>query len=142
MAGEKESTGPILYDTMSYELIGKLIEKFDVEQPTASFRKREFVVELSEERNGRVFSDPVKFQLTQDRVDLIDSVSLQDQVKVSFDIKGNRWERDGRVSYFTNLVAWKVEKAGSGSAKGGEDFDPGMPSLDQAPPEGYDDLPF
>ncbi len=127
---------------MSYELSGKLIEIFPIEQPTASFRKREFVVELSEERNGRVFSDPVKFQLTQDRVELIDAVPLQDMVKVSFDIKGNRWERDGRVSYFTNLVAWKVEKVGSAQTSGSGDFDPGMPSLDQAPPDGYDDLPF
>jgi hypothetical protein len=127
---------------MSYELSGKLIEKFPIEQPSASFRKREFVVELSEERNGRVFTDPVKFQLTQDRVELIEAVPLQEMVKVSFDIKGNRWERDGRVSYFTNLVAWKVEKVGSGKASGSGDFDPGMPTLDQAPPDGYDDLPF
>jgi hypothetical protein len=127
---------------MSYELSGKLIEKFPIEQPTASFRKREFVVELSEERNGRFFTDPVKFQLTQDRVELIDSVSLQDMVKVTFDIKGNRWERDGRVSYFTNLVAWKIEKLGSGQRSGSDDFDPGMPTMDQAPPDGYDDLPF
>ncbi len=127
---------------MSYELTGKLIEKFPVEQPTASFRKREFVVELSEERNGRVFTDPVKFQLTQDRVDAIDPFAIQDEIKVSFDIKGNRWERDGRVSYFTNLVAWKVERSGAGQTKGSQDFDPGMPTADQAPPEGYDDLPF
>lgn len=127
---------------MSYELSGKLIEKFPIEQPTASFRKREFVVELSEERNGRVFTDPVKFQLTQDRVELIDAVSLQDTVKVTFDIKGNRWERDGRVSYFTNLVAWKIEKVGSVQSSAADDFDPGMPSMDQAAPDGYDDLPF
>lgn len=125
---------------MSYELSGKLIEIFPTEQPSASFRKREFVVELSEERNGRVFSDPVKFQLTQDRVDLIEGYTLNDQVKVNFDIKGNRWERDGRVSYFTNLVAWKIERASAGG--GQADVDTGMPGIDQMPPEEYGDLPF
>lgn len=127
---------------MSYELSGKLVEIFPVEQPSATFRKREFVVELSEERNGRIFSDPVKFQLTQDRVDLLDGYAVNEQVKVSFDIKGNRWERDGRVSYFTNLAAWKIERIGSVAGKSAPDYDPGMPATDQAPPDGYDDLPF
>jgi hypothetical protein len=126
---------------MGYDLTGRLLEIFPTEQPSASFRKREFIVEVSEERNGRLFTDPVKFQLTQDRVDLVDGFSTQDQVKVFFDIKGNRWERDGKVSYFTNLVAWKIERAGA-SGSGPSDFDPGMPSIDQAPPEDYTDLPF
>lgn len=134
---------------MSYELTGKLIEVFDTEQPTPTFRKREFVVELQEERNGRQFFDPIKFQLIQDKVDVLDQFQVGQEVKVNFDIKGKRWERDGRVSYFTNLQAWRLEAVGGGAAPTGEgvDADPGFPSMDDAPPAGGDqpyddDLPF
>ena len=136
---------------MPYELTGKLIEIFDIEQPTPKFRKREFVVELEEERNGRQFFDPVKFQLVQDRVEIVDKFSKDDIVTVHFDIKGNRWERDGRVSYFTNLQAWRLEPAAGGGASAVDpasaDADPGFPTMDDAPPSGTDeafddDLPF
>jgi hypothetical protein len=32
-------------------------------------------------------------------------------LRVNFSIKGNRYEREGKVSYFSNLDAWRVEKA-------------------------------
>ena len=132
---------------MSFELTGKLLEKFETEQPSPTFRKREFVIETAEERNGRKFFDPIKFQLIQDRVDLIDNYDTGEEIKVSFDIKGNRWERDGRVSYFTNLVAWRIEKAAEGGAPPPSDPGAGAPPPSEAPPEkfedGYeDDLPF
>ena len=35
----------------------------------------------------------------------IDDSFLNANVKVYFNIKGNKWERDGNVKYFTNLDA-------------------------------------
>lgn len=133
---------------MSYELTGRLIEIFDVEQPTPTFRKREFVVQTEEDRNGRQFFEDIKFQLIQDKVEILDRLQKNQSVTVHFDIKGKRWERDGRVSYFTNLQAWRVEPAGAGAADpvGGQgiDPDPGFPTMDDAPPadDVSDDLPF
>ena len=97
---------------MSFELTGKLIEKYDVIQVSDRFRKREFVIMITSERSGMEFTDYAKFQLTQDRCDLIDPYNLNDEIKVSFDISGNKWEKDGKVTYFTNLRAWKIEPAG------------------------------
>ncbi|MEA1897400.1 MAG: DUF3127 domain-containing protein, partial [Bacteroidota bacterium] len=90
---------------MSFEISGKLIEKFDAIQVSDKFRKREFVVEKTETAGNTEFSNYIKFQLTQDRCDLIESFHTNDEIKISFNIKGNRWERDGKVSYFTNLDA-------------------------------------
>ena len=36
---------------MSYEMIGKLIAKFDIVQRTETFKTREFVIEKSEDKN-------------------------------------------------------------------------------------------
>ena len=36
---------------MNYEVVGKLIQKEDIQQVTASFQKRDFVIEVENERN-------------------------------------------------------------------------------------------
>ena len=94
---------------MNFTLSGKLIEKFETQQVSETFRKREFVVETTEHNAGREFTEQIKFQLTQDKCDLIDNYNKDDSIKINFSIRGRRWEKDGRVNYFTNLDAWRVE---------------------------------
>ena len=126
---------------MSFELAGILIEKFDVQQVSDAFRKREFIVEKTENQGGKEFTDHIKFQLTQDRCALIDNINIQDEIRVSFNIRGRRWVKDGNVSYFTNLEAWRIEKI----AVAPEEPPPPPPILtdeDAPPSEEFDDLPF
>src|SRR5690606_2542676 len=94
---------------MSLEITGKLTVKYDTQQVKESFRKREFVVELSDDVNGNVYTNFAKMQLVQTKCDILDQFNVGDQIKVSFNIRGNRWERDGKVSYITNLDAWRIE---------------------------------
>ena len=126
---------------MSFELAGKLIEKFDIQEISDTFRKREFIVEKTENQGGMEFTDQIKFQLTQDRCSIIDNINIQDEVRVSFNIRGRRWVKDGNVSYFTNLEAWRIEKI----AEAPEEPPPPPPNLmdeDAPPSEEFDDLPF
>lgn len=88
---------------------GKLIAKFDIVQRNENFKTREFVIESSEEGNGRTFTNYVKFQCIQDKTAMPDRFNIGDEVKVQFNIKGTRWEKDGRVNYITNLDAWRME---------------------------------
>lgn len=128
---------------MSFELKGKLIEVFPEQQVSDSFKKREFVVETSEEGGGRVFTEQIKFQLIQDKCSLIESLALNQEVKVSFNIKGRRWEKDGKVNYFTNLDAWRVEVAQDSQASSSNYQAPtAMNPADIAMDEEDDDLPF
>ncbi|MAC96718.1 MAG: hypothetical protein CMC96_14595 [Flavobacteriales bacterium] len=137
---------------MSFELEGKLIEKFDEQQVSDSFKKREFVVETTDEGGGRVFTEQIKFQLVQDKCDLINQVQVGQPVKVSFNIKGRRWEKAGKVNYFTNLDAWRVEAAGESSAQSAPAGNAAPPPSEE-PPQNFnttdisssdevDDLPF
>lgn len=126
---------------MSFELDGKLIEKFDVNQVSDTFRKREFVIEKTENQGGMEFTDHIKFQLTQDRCNLLENLNLQDEIRVSFNIRGRRWVKDDKVSYFTNLEAWRIEKI----AESPEEPPPPPPyeAEEDAPPsDEFDDLPF
>ena len=95
---------------MSFEITGTLIEKYDEAQISSKFKKREFVIEKKENSNGFEFTDYIKFQLTQDKCSLLDAFAPGEEIKVNFNLRGRRWEKDGNISYFTNLEAWKIEK--------------------------------
>ena len=128
---------------MSYELTGKLFLKFDTVQKTETFKTREFVVEKSEDINGKLITSYIKFQCLQDRTGIVDRVNVGDEIKVHFNIKGSKWEKDGRVSYFNNLDAWRVEqilKPGS-SDSDNEYFEP-LDTFTSSSEEAIDDLPF
>jgi nitrous oxidase accessory protein NosD len=94
---------------MSFEITGRLVAKYDVVQRTETFKTREFVIEKTEEFNGRSISNYIKFQCVQDRTSMPDRFNIGDEVKVSFNIKGSKWTKDGRENYITNLDAWRME---------------------------------
>ena len=139
---------------MSFEISGRLAERFETQKVSDRFQKREFVLEIKSTGNtGYEFVDFIKFQATQDKCSLLDQFGMNDEVKVSFNIKGRKWERDGQVSYFTNLEAWRVEKVqnesnGSSvesSAPDKDSFSPQDAPFPTQPPQddsGNDDLPF
>jgi single-strand DNA-binding protein len=116
---------------MSYEITGIIHEIYPTTEVSSKFRKREFVIEKKEQNNSFEFIDYVKFQLTQDKCNLLDNVSRGEEVKISFNLRGRKWEKDGTISYFTNLEAWKVEKPGSAEKK----------AVSGTPPT-LDDVPF
>jgi len=94
---------------MNYEITGKLIVKNDLQKISEKFQKREFVIEVENEKNPQ-WNDVIKFQLVQDRCDLIEKIQLDELIKVYFNIRGTKWEKDGRTLYFTNLECWRLEK--------------------------------
>ena len=124
---------------MAFELTGKVIDISPVNQVSDKFKKREFVVEKKETGGSAVFVDYIKFQLIQDKCDLINESYLNEEVKIFFNLKGNKWEKDGKINYFTNLDAWKIERASSGNQNASS-----HKTMEEAPPEIDDlsDLPF
>ena len=95
---------------MNYEFTGKLIEKGETEQISEQFRKRSFVLLSLEQSGSATFENPIKFQVINFRCDLLDRVQIGDQLKVSFAMRGQRSEKDGRVNYFQNNDVWKISR--------------------------------
>tara|TARA_R110002096_G_scaffold217142_1_gene405145 strand:- start:3856 stop:4191 length:336 start_codon:yes stop_codon:yes gene_type:complete len=108
---------------MNYELQGTLIVKNDTVQVSEKFKKREFVIETSEESNGQTYTETIKFQSVQAKCDLLDSVNVGEEVKITFNLKGKKWEKNGETSYFNNLDAWKVERIGEATPQNNSDND-------------------
>lgn len=128
---------------MGFDLTGKIVAKFDTVQRSATFKTREFVVETNEDINGRTITNFVKFQTVQDRTSIVDRFNIGDTVKVHFNIKGSRWEKNGQVNYITNLDAWRIEQISMGSSSGNAIETPPAFSPDPESQHGIaDDLPF
>jgi hypothetical protein len=126
---------------MAFEITGKIIDVMPVNQVSDKFKKREFVIEKKETGGAAVFIDYIKFQLVQDKCDLINESFINEEVKIWFNLKGNKWERDGKINYFTNLDAWKIEKT-SESIK--NQSMPSQNTMEELPPDNDEmsDLPF
>ena len=91
-----------------YEMSGTVKEIMD-EATFGTLTKREFVVTSDEEK----YPQDIKFECINDKVALVDSLTVGQKVKVSFNLRGNNKNSTGR--YFVNVTAWKVE-AGAQSA--------------------------
>ncbi len=128
---------------MSFEITGKLVAKFDIVQRNESFKTREFVIEKTDEVKGRSFSNFIKFQCVQDKTAIIDRVNTGDNVKVYFNIKGSKWEKDGRTNYITNLDAWRIEQLlNAGAGQVNNDYLEPLDTFSASSPDTVDDLPF
>jgi len=130
---------------MSYELIGKLVAKYEVVQRTATFKTREFAVEKTDDIGGRTVTNYVKFQSVQDKTSIIDKVNIGDEIKVYFNIKGSKWEKEGKVNYITNLDAWRIEQvsnAGTAQSVTDAEYMEPLDNFTASSPEAIDDLPF
>jgi len=117
---------------MGFDITGKLIEKFNEQKVSEKFKKREFVIEKTENN----FTEQIKFQLVQDKTGVVEPFKVGEQIKVFFDIKGSKWKE----AYFVNLQAWKIERLSN--EKVAQDAPPAYTQDDIPPPSIDDDLPF
>jgi hypothetical protein len=123
---------------MQYELTGRLVFKTETVQRTEKFAVREFVVEVTEEVRDKTYSQLIKFQASNERTAVLDDINIGYEVKVHFNLRGSKWEKDGKTSYFTNLDAWKIEKLHSAEPAKKEEFITEAEVVE----EPADDLPF
>ena len=88
---------------MSYTLTGKLIHLGPTEVVgTSQFEKRQIVVE----QPGQ-YPQQIALELVKDKCSLANQFKVGDIVDVSFDLRG----REYNGKYYTNLNAWKINRA-------------------------------
>ncbi len=122
---------------MGLQARGKLYKVFEAQQVTDRFRKREFVIELTD--NPR-YPQHVIFQLTGDRCENIDGFEVGQEVEIEFSLRGREWTSPkGDVKFFNSLDVWTLDKVSQG---GGSGEPPSPGDSDEPPPPTDDDLPF
>ena len=91
------------------DVIGVLKVKFDTQVVSEKFRKREMVLTITDGPSG--YQQHVTFQLTQDKVALIDSYNVGEEIKVHFNLRGREWvSPQNETKYFNTLEAWRIER--------------------------------
>jgi len=91
-----------------YEAVGKIKLISETQTFPSGFTKREFVVTTAHDK----FPQDLKFEIVKDKCSLLDQFEPEQDVTVSFDIRGN--EYNGK--YFVNLSCWKIQAGGGGSS--------------------------
>jgi hypothetical protein len=91
---------------MALSVKGKIIQLLKAESGVSragkEWKKQEFILETDEQ-----FPRKVCFTLFGDKVDLLDGLKAGTEVEVSFNLESR--EFNGR--WFTNVNAWKIDKA-------------------------------
>ena len=96
-------------------------------QVSEKFSKREFVVTDA----SSMYPQDIMFQATQDKCALLDSIQQNEQVEVSFNLRGREWTSpQGEVKYFNTLEAWRIEKIGATAPAGIPQSGPSAMNLD------------
>lgn len=123
---------------MSLEVKGQLIQILPVQSGTSKagkeWSKQEFIIETEEQ-----FPKKVCFTLFGDKVSLLNGISVNDQVEVSFNVESR--EFSGR--WYHNINAWRINPVQSSGGNDATPFavdDMPPPPNSDAPP--VDDLPF
>ncbi|NGM60730.1 DUF3127 domain-containing protein [Sphingobacterium sp. SGG-5] len=107
------------------EIRGKVHEIGAVQQVTDTFKKRDLIVAYAENPQ---FVEYIRFEATQDRVNIFDNLTIGEDIEVSFNLRGRPWtNKEGVTTYFNSLVAWRVTKLANTAAA--------------APAPGYADMP-
>ena len=93
-----------------FKLKGKVKAVGQTTQVSDKFSKREFVVTDESEK----YPQDIMLQLTQDKCSLLDSVQVNQEVEVSFNLRGREWvSPQGEVKYFNTLEAWRIDLIGA-----------------------------
>ena len=120
------------------KVTGKILEIQATQQVSDTFRKRMFVLEYIENPQ---YPEYISFELIQDRCDLLDSFQSNQDVEVSFNLRGRKWiNPEGSTKYFNSLQAWRIEAVDPANSQMPEE-DKGTTTHATSSNE-EDDLPF
>jgi hypothetical protein len=128
-----------------FKIIGTVKVINPTVQVSEKFSKREFVLTES----SSMYPQDILFQLTQDKCSLLDGVQVNEQIEVSFNLRGREWTSpQGEVKYFNSLDAWRIDKVGGNnqmpaSGPSAMNIEPiTAANAEMTVPQSDDDLPF
>lgn len=107
------------YNTMSELKIVGVVESIPKEETGITksgknegkeWKKQSFVIDTNKDYNPLicfgVFGE-------ENIAKLITPLKVGETIEVYFNLSSRKWEKDGKVSYFTSADAWRIEKVGA-----------------------------
>jgi hypothetical protein len=81
---------------------GAIINKLPAKQVSEKFRVQEFILKVGNPEDK--YPQELKFQLVNDNIDLLDFIQVNEQVEVTFELRG----REYNGTHYVTLNALKV----------------------------------
>lgn len=79
---------------------GTVMSKLPFKQVSEKFKIQEFILKVGDEK----YPQEVKFQLVNDKIDLLDFIQVNEEVEVTFELRG----REYNGTHYVSLNATKV----------------------------------
>ena len=121
------------------EVVGKIKVLGNTMQVSDKFAKRELVVTTDEQ-----YPQHILIEFAQDKVALLDNYKINDEVKVSINLRGREWvNKEGESKWFNSIQGWRIDKADAPSNekyKGKKELTENLGG--SLPNDEEDDLPF
>ena len=92
----------------TYAVSGEIIEIYDVQVISDTFKKREFILKHAPNPE---YPDFLKLEVVQNKTDLLDKYKVGQEVVVDINLKGKKWEKGEKSGYFNSLQAWRIQPA-------------------------------
>lgn len=104
---------------------------------TSGFRKRELVVTTDEQ-----YPQMIMIEFVQDKCDILNNYAVDQDVKVSINLRGREWiNPEGVSKYFNSIQGWRIENLAQSASQNTPPVDQFQPAPDLSSNE-PDDLPF
>ena len=123
------------------EIQGKIKMIGNTQSITDSFKKREVVITTNEQ-----YPQHINIEFVQDKVELLNNYSIDQEVKVSINLRGREWKNpQGEIKYFNSIHGWRIENIQSQAEE--SSIPPQAPinsfeSASDVNEQEHDDLPF
>lgn len=78
---------------------GKVFRIGEPEQVSASFKKRELILEIP-----GMYPQFIKFEAVQDKCSILDGLTIGQSIDVHFNLNG----RENKGNYYNTLQIWKI----------------------------------
>lgn len=116
----------------------KIKKIFETVQITDKFQKREFIAET-----GDQYPQLIKFELTQDKTDLLNDIKRQVNAKIFFNLRGREYQNnEGEKRYFNSLNVWKIEILDEETEQNQQQINAKVKATPEPVINNTDDLPF
>lgn len=92
------------------KIIGKIVQITLIREISEHFKYRYFTIEFTTTINGNNYVTWGVFRLVQERCDILLERNIGDTIEVTFQVKGTRIERGGKVYYNSYNECLKIEK--------------------------------
>jgi len=86
---------------------GTVYAVMETKQVSDKFRKREFVLETTDNPK---YPQKLLLEATGDKCESLDGVGVGDSLNVEIDLRGREWRSpSGETKFFNTIQAWKIE---------------------------------